>query len=80
MTRQEEMNANPWMAEIIDGLVINWALEEGHYSNPRKAVQDLIAVEVEMALDPKISARAQELITQGYREAKEQASGNQDTK
>ena len=61
---------NEWREAVIDALVINWTLDSTNENNPRKALQDLIRIETEMALDPKISGAAQALIDRGVEEEK----------
>ena len=58
-----------WKDAVHEALVINWAFTAEHEDNPRKAVADLIAQEVRMALDPLISSDAQALIDRGRAEA-----------
>ena len=54
----ESEQLNPWKAELIDALVCSHILQEEHYSNPRKALNDLIAWEAKVATDPRISSIA----------------------
>lgn len=68
-SRAEAEAPNPWKEAVHDALVINWAFTAEHEDNPRKAVSDLIAQEVRMALDPLISSDAQALIDRGRAEA-----------
>ena len=53
--------------EIIEGLVACGIYEEAHDDNPIKALEDLIEINVIMALDPAISERAQALVDRGMR-------------
>jgi hypothetical protein len=54
----ESEQLNPWKAELIDALVCSHILQEEHYSNPRKALNDLIALDVQVATDPRTGPNA----------------------
>lgn len=54
----ESEELNPWKGELIDALVCNHILEKKHYSDPRKALSDLIDWEVKVATDPRVSDKA----------------------
>jgi hypothetical protein len=54
----ESEQLNPWKAELIDALVCSHILQKEHYSNPRKALNDLIAWDVQVATDPRVSSTA----------------------
>jgi len=56
---------NPWKDAVIDGLVVSWVLKDGHYTNPRQALADLIGASVMQALDPAISKQARDLVESG---------------
>ena len=60
---------NPWKEALLARLVNLWVVTEEHETNPRKAVADLIAGEVRIALDPAVSSDAQALIDRGKAEA-----------
>lgn len=51
-----------WQEAVIDALVVNHQLSERHLNDPRAALNDLIAAEVQMSLDPRISLDAIHLI------------------
>ena len=53
---------NEWKDAIIDGLATAYIYREEHDNNPRKALADLLAWEVDVALDPQVSERAQAMI------------------
>jgi hypothetical protein len=57
--------ANEWKSAVIDELITSWAITAEHETNPRKAVQDAISWEVQVALDPMVSSDAQKLIDSG---------------
>lgn len=52
---------NPWKDAVIDGLVVSWVLKDGHETNPRQALADLIGASVMQALDPAISKQARDM-------------------
>jgi hypothetical protein len=54
----EPEQLNPWKAELIDALVCSHILQEEHCSNPRKALNDLIAWDIQVATDPRVSSTA----------------------
>jgi hypothetical protein len=57
-TAVESEQLNPWKAELIDALVCSHILQEEHYSNPRKALNDLIAWDIQVATDPRTGPNA----------------------
>jgi hypothetical protein len=54
----ESEQLNPWKAELIDALVCGHILQEEHYSNPRKALNDLMVWEAKVVTDPRVSSTA----------------------
>jgi hypothetical protein len=54
----ESEQLNPWKAELIDALVCSHILQKEHYSSPRKALNDLIAWDIQVATDPRVSSTA----------------------
>lgn len=59
------MTDNPWKDAVIDQLVIHHIYNDTHDSDPRKALQDLLQVNQDIALDPAVSGEAQALIERG---------------
>lgn len=57
-----------WKEEVIDQLVCCHIYNGTHDNDPRKAVNDLIAWHVQVALDPQVSSDAQALIDRGSAE------------
>lgn len=53
---------NTWKKAIIDQLVCCHIYNRTHEDNPYKAIMDLIAWHVDVALDPDVSEDAQALI------------------
>lgn len=53
---------NPWKRAIIDAAVVNWTLTKEHETDPRSAVNALLTMCAQMALDPLISSEAAELV------------------
>ena len=60
-----QVPTNPWREAVIDALVVDHIYSAAHDADPRKAVNDLLAYESQMALDPLISEAAQALIDKG---------------
>lgn len=60
---------NPWKRAIIDAAVVNWTLAKEHESDPRAAVNALLDMCAQMALDPLISSEAAELIADAKKAA-----------
>lgn len=59
---------NDWMEAVIDACVcahIGW-----NVNNPRETLNKLIDWETSVALDPRVSSAAQELINKGYAQGK----------
>ena len=53
---------NPWKRAIIDAAVVHWTLTKEHETNPWAAVNALLDMCAQMALDPLISGGAAELV------------------
>ncbi|MHB8413894.1 MAG: hypothetical protein ACYDB1_00670 [Acidiferrobacteraceae bacterium] len=56
-----------WKAAVIDALIVACIYRAEHDADPRLAINELIAWEQEMALDPAISKEARDLIERGRR-------------
>lgn len=54
--------SNEWKHIIIEKLVVCGILRKEHETNPRLAVEDLLAWEVCVALDPVVSDDARKLL------------------
>ena len=67
----EDEEKNPWKHAIMDAAVVHWTLEKDHEHDPRAAVNALICMAADQALDPSISEDARKLIAQAKREALE---------
>jgi hypothetical protein len=65
--RQEQTN---WKEAVLNELIVAHVYTKEHESNPRKAIQDAISWNCAVALDPKVSSDAQELVEQGRQERK----------
>lgn len=59
---------NPWRDAVLHELAVAHSLLSSHESNPRKAVQDAISWNVQVALDPLVSSDAKALMERGRRE------------
>lgn len=62
-------DALEWKREVIEALIINCIFIAEHEHNPRRALNDLISWEVQVALDPAVSSDAAALIERGRVEA-----------
>jgi len=60
-----------WKASVIDQLIIAHILTAEHANDPLKAVQDLLAFESEIAIDPRVSKEAARLVEQAKAEERE---------
>lgn len=52
---------NPWKSAIIDELVVDCIYSAEYEADPRKALADVIEWNVQVALDPRVSADARKL-------------------
>lgn len=50
-----------WKDAIIDAAVVDWVYCKEHETDPRKAVNDLLAWQAQIALDPAVSKEAANL-------------------
>jgi len=66
-----EAKDGPWKSAVIDQLVIAHILTAEHETDPRKAVQDLLAFESDIAIDPRVSKAAARLVEQARAEERE---------
>jgi hypothetical protein len=55
----------PWKEAVIDQLVVAHIYQAKHDTDPRRAVQDVISWNTDIALDPQVSSDAQKLINKG---------------
>ncbi len=60
------ISENEWREVIIDALVVCYIYNASHDNNPKKALEDLINWNCQVALDPLVSSDAQVLINNGY--------------
>lgn len=56
-----EHDRDAWKNAIIDAAVVDWVYTNEHDTNPRKAVNDLLAWQVKIALDQAVSKDAHDL-------------------
>ena len=61
----------PWKSAVIDQLVIAHILTAEHESDPLKAIQDLLAYNSDIAVDPRVSGAAAKLVEQAKAEERE---------
>lgn len=52
---------NPWKSAIINELVVDCIYQAEHEADPRRALADIIEWNMQVALDPKVSADARKL-------------------
>ncbi len=57
----EDENLNPWKRAIIDAAVVNWSYKIEHEGDPRAALNDLLYISNQYALDPQVSEDADKL-------------------
>lgn len=55
----------PWKEAVISELVVSHIYQAKHDTDPRKAIQDAISWNTDIALDPLVSSDAQALIDRG---------------
>ena len=57
----EAASLREWKQAVIDAGVVNWTLSTEWENDPRRAIQDLIVMAGEIALDPTVSEEAAKL-------------------
>lgn len=67
--RSASAERDPWKEAVIEALVCNHIYRKEHDDDPRKALNELLAWEQAVALDPKVSSAAEALVEQGRRSA-----------
>jgi LPS O-antigen subunit length determinant protein (WzzB/FepE family) len=60
--------AKAWKDAVIEKLAITWAITSENENCPQKAIDDLVASQVAIALDPAVSSDAAALIERGRQE------------
>lgn len=58
----EDESKNPWKAAVIDYLICRFLLNEENSKDPRQALHDIVSWEIQLALDPLVSERANKLL------------------
>ena len=64
LTKELE-EANKWKIAVIDRAIVNWSYKKEHETDPRLAMNDVLNAEIQIALDPKISKPAKDLVDKG---------------
>ena len=64
-----DASANEWKQAVINELVTAHILTIEHETNPRKAIQDAITWNCQVALDPAVSSDARALVERGLQQA-----------
>lgn len=67
-------SADAFREAVIDELVVSHIYTAKHDADPRLAIHDAIAWNVAVALDPQVSASAQDLLDQGRADGMRDAS------
>ena len=66
MRAEDELTAaRTWKDAVIEKLAVTWAITSENENYPQKAVNDLVASEVAIALNPAVSSEAEALIERG---------------
>ena len=73
-----EVAGGAWQTAVIDQLVIHHIYQAIHDTDPRKAINDLLCISNDIALDPRVSSDAQALIDRGRREAQQEQPASVD--
>lgn len=68
----EVASLSAWREAVIDALVVAGIYRAEYETNPRKALNDLLAWEGNVALDPKVSAESRARLAEARREGWEQ--------
>lgn len=59
------VDENPWKMAVTAAMICAHILRREHESNPEKALAELMAWEIDVALDPAVSSRAEALVQRG---------------
>lgn len=66
----EDETKNRWKGVLVDALVCLFLLDEENSKDPKAALNSIVNLEVEMALDPRIGERARQLLEMDPRDYK----------
>ncbi|WP_418131454.1 hypothetical protein [Variovorax sp. 278MFTsu5.1] len=61
---------NPWKMAVTAAMICAHILRREHETDPEKALAELLAWEIDVALDPAVSSRAEALVQRGRDETK----------
>ena len=64
---------NPWKQAVIERLVVAHIYSAEHENDPLKAILDLLAYESDLAVDPRVSAAAERLVTRAMAHGRDAA-------
>jgi len=64
----------PWKEAVLNELIVAHIFRGEHQTNPRKAIQDAISWNTDIALDPLVSKDAQKLIDRGAEQERKRCS------
>ena len=66
---QQAQSRNEWKDAVIDELITAHVYQKEHDTDPRKAIQDAITWNCQVALDPAVSSDARALVERGLQQA-----------
>lgn len=66
---QQAQPRNEWKEAVINELIVAHVYQKEHETNPRKAIQDAITWNCQVALDPAVSSDARALVERGLQQA-----------
>jgi aldehyde:ferredoxin oxidoreductase len=65
LTKLATRLGGPWKEAVLNELIVAHIYQAKHDTDPRRAVQDAISWNTDIALDPQVSSDAQKLIDRG---------------
>ncbi len=65
LTKLATRLGGPWKEAVINELIVAHIYQAKHDTDPRRAIQDAISWNTDIALDPQVSSDAQKLIDRG---------------
>jgi predicted nuclease with TOPRIM domain len=60
--RQRLDEAQAWKNAVIEAAVVDWTLSTENKDNPRRAINDLLVHRQQIALDPRVSQQAHDMV------------------
>ena len=71
---QQAQPRNEWKEAVINELIVAHVYQKEHETNPRKAIQDAITWNCQVALDPAVSSDARALVERGLQQSQQAMS------